>query len=211
MIFAVVLVLSNISASNTFYINSFISLSAAELLFPITYILNDLMTEFFGAKATTKVVVISLALNLFASVFLFVSTLVPSNYSEYNTVFGHITSGVVGITFASITAFGVGSILNAVIMDKMKKRDTSGKSGKFFLRSFLSSVAAEVIDSLIFISLCCAFAPEFYSFERLLSFVLTISAIKLAVEVILFPLLNLLRTRLGKKLQVANHQQQGKK
>ena len=121
---------------------------------------------------------------------------------EYNTVFGNISSGVVGITFASIIAFMIGTIVNATVMDKLKKRDTTGKSGKFFVRAITSSVAAELCDSLVFIALCCAFAPEFYSWTKLLSFVLTITTIKLVIEIILFPLLNWLRRLLSKKTKI---------
>lgn len=204
MAFVTLLILSNISASNTFYINEYISLSAAEFLFPLTYILSDLMVELYGGKTTTKVVAMGLGFMLFSSIFLYLTTLIPSNYVEYNTVFGNISSGVVGITFASIIAFMVGTIVNATVMDKLKKRDTTGKSGKFFVRAITSSVAAELCDSLVFITLCCAFAPEFYSWTKLLSFVLTITTIKLVVEIILFPLLNWLRRLLGKKTKIEN-------
>ena len=156
------------------------------------------MVEFYGRKTAIKVVAFGLSLMLFSSVFLFLTTLIPSNYIEYNVVFGNITSGVIGITFASILAFLAGSCVNALIMDKMKKRDTTGKTSKFFKRTMLSSVAAEVCDSLLFITLCCLFAPEFYAWDRLLSFVLTISAIKLIVEFLMFPVLNALRKAINK-------------
>lgn len=196
MLITATLLLSNISASNTFYVNEFISLSAAEFLFPVTYILNDLLVEFFGAKKTTKVVGIGLGLTIFGTVFLFLSTLIPSNYVEYNTVFGNLTSGIVGITIASIIAFLLGTVVNAFIMEKMKKRDTTGKSGKFFARAITSSLVAELTDSLVFITLCCLLAPEFYAWDRLISFVLTITTIKLTVEIILFPVLNFIRQKL---------------
>lgn len=204
MAFVVLLILSNISASNTFYINEYLSLSAAELLFPLTYILSDLMVELYGGKTTTKVVAMGLGFMLFSSFFLFLSTLIPSNYVEYNTVFGNISSGVIGITFASIIAFLIGTCVNAFIMDKLKKRDKTGKSGKFFVRAITSSVAAELSDSLIFITLCCLFASEFYAWSKLLSFVLTITTIKLLVEIALFPLLNWLRKLLNKHKVVGN-------
>ena len=199
MIFAVCLVISNISASNTFYLNDFISLSAAEFLFPISYIISDLLAEFYGVKTTNRVVMFGLALVLFSSIFLYLSTLIPSNYVEYNTVFGNISSGVVGITMASIVAFGIGTFTNSVVLTKMKKKDDKGTSGKFFVRAFTSSIVAEVVDSFVFITLCCTFAPEFYDWSKLFSFVLTISCIKLTVELILFPFLNLIRKKIMKK------------
>ena len=75
MAFVVVLILSNISAANVVYINDFISLSAAEILFPISYIINDLLIEFYGKKTVNRIVFTGLFLALFSTVFLYVTTL----------------------------------------------------------------------------------------------------------------------------------------
>lgn len=196
MAFVVVLILSNISAANVVYINDVISLSAAEILFPISYIINDLLVEFYGKKTVNRIVFTGLFLALFSTVFLYVTTLLPSNYVEYNTVFGYLTSGVIGITIASFIAYGVGSFSNVFIMSRFKKRD---KEKGFFKRAILSSFVAEFLDSLVFITLCCIFAPEFYLFSKLISLVLTIFVIKICVEIIVFPVTNAIRKMAYKK------------
>lgn len=210
MLFVAVLIFANISASNTFSLNDYISLSAAELLFPISYVINDLLAEFYGAKTTNKIVIVGLGVVLLGNVFMFLTTLLPSGYTEYQTVFGHLTSGIVGITISSIVAYGAGSCLNAFVLTKMKKHAGQGKnkSSKFFARAILSSVVAEVCDSLVFITLCCLLAPEYYAWSKLLQFVLTISAIKLLVELILFPITDMIRKTSYKKGLVQENKEQ---
>ena len=194
--FVVILVLSNIAASNTMDIGGFISLSAAELLFPISYVISDLFVEIYGFKQCRKLIFIGLTITLISMVFLFLTTLLPTGYTEYQTVFGFFSGGVIGITFASILAYIVGSLVNAFIMTKLKQKHGEKK---FFIRAILSTIVAEILDSLIFITFCCLFAPQYYSWDRLLQFVLTIATIKVLVEIIVFPITKNLLKLIRKK------------
>lgn len=194
--FVVILILSNIAASNTMDIGGFISLSAAELLFPISYVISDLFVEIYGFKQCRKLIFIGLTITLVSMVFLFLTTLLPTGYTEYQTVFGFFSGGVIGITFASILAYIVGSLVNAFIMTKLKQKHGEKK---FFIRAILSTLVAEILDSLIFITFCCLFAPQYYSWDRLLQFVLTIATIKVLVEIIVFPITKNLLKLIRKK------------
>ena len=194
--FVVILILSNIAASNTMDIGGFISLSAAELLFPISYVISDLFVEIYGFKQCRKLIFIGLTITLISMVFLFLTTLLPTGYAEYQTVFGFFSGGVIGITFASILAYIVGSLVNAFIMTKLKQKHGEKK---FFIRAILSTLVAEILDSLIFITFCCLFAPQYYSWDRLLQFVLTIATIKVLVEIIVFPITKNLLKLIRKK------------
>ena len=105
MIFVLGLLVSNISASNVFYTSGIISLSAAEFIFPITYIVNDLLNEFFDMKKVVKITLIGILITFISMVCLYLTTFLPTGYIEYETVFGFFTSGVVGITVASFIAY----------------------------------------------------------------------------------------------------------
>lgn len=195
MAFITIVIISNISASNTFTVAGIISLSAAEFLFPVSYIINDILIELYNYNRVKKVIWFGLGLSFFATLFLFLTTFIPSGYQEYNTVFGVMSQGVVGITVASFFAFLVGSFTNAIIMEKLKQKD---KERKFFKRAIISTLFAELFDSLVFITLCCTFASAFYSWDKLLSFVLTITVIKVTVEILIFPLTNYIKNQLQK-------------
>lgn len=197
--FVTILILSNIAASNTIHINSFISLSAAELLFPLSYVIGDLLVEVYGFKKARLVIISGLAICFFACVFLYITTLLPTGYTEYNTVFGFLTGGVVGITFASILAYLIGSLSNAYIMQKLKNKH---KEKKFFLRAIVSTFVGESLDSLFFITFCCIFASQYYSWDRLFAFVVTITIVKVMFEIIVFPLTKYLRKVILQKEQI---------
>lgn len=204
MIFVVVLLLSNISASNVINIGDFISLSAAEILFPLSYVVSDLLTEFYGQKIANKVMIVGLVLVLFATICLALTALLPTGYAEYETVFGSFSGGIIGITLASFIAFFCGTILNNFVFDKLKRKD---KNKKFFKRAILSSVIAELADSLVFITFCCIFASQFYLWTRFFQFVLTITTIKLVVEILVFPLTNYIKNKAYQKKWVENNQE----
>jgi len=195
MIFVLGLLVSNISASNVFYTSGIISLSAAEFIFPITYIVNDLLNEFFDMKKVVKITLVGILITFISMVCLYLTTLLPTGYVEYQTVFGFFTSGVVGITIASFIAYIAGSLVNSLIMGKLKQKD---KDKKFFKRAIASSVVAELVDSFVFITGCCMFASHFYFWDKLLSLALTIFVIKILVEILVFPLTNLIRNQVKK-------------
>lgn len=184
MCFITILIVSNISASNTFYITPYFSLSAAELLFPLSYIIGDLIVEVYGFKKAKNIIISGLAICTVSIVFLYLTTLIPSNNVAYGTVFSSLMGGVLGITIASILACLVGSLTNAYIMHRLKSQN----KGSFFNRAIVSTIAGEILDSLVFILFCCIFASQFYVWDKLISFVITISLIKIIVEIVVFPL-----------------------
>ncbi|MDD2227486.1 MAG: VUT family protein, partial [Clostridia bacterium] len=127
MCFVAVLIVSNIAASNTIDVTSFMSLSAAEILFPISYIINDLMVEIYGINKTKKVIFLGLAVCLCSLFFLYLTTLLPTGYSEYQVVFGISSGSIIGITVASVVAFIAGSLINSYIMHWLKLKHKEKK------------------------------------------------------------------------------------
>ena len=154
MCFVSILILSNISASNTIDIAPYISLSSAELLFPFSYIIGDLIVEIYGFKKAKKVIIMGLAISFIASVFLFITTLLPTGYVEYNTVFGSLSGGIIGITFASLLAYFIGALTNAYIMQNLK---TNTRKSVFSLEQLFSTVRENflIVDFYIFLLCFC--------------------------------------------------------
>lgn len=192
MIFIAGLIVSNLSASNVYYTPIFISFSAAEFIFPITYIINDLLNEFFDLKKVIKVTLIGILITFVSMLILYLTTLLPTGYTEYQNVFGFFGSGVIGITISSFIAIVAGSLVNSVVMGKFKQKD---KEKKFYKRAILSSVIAEFVDSLVFITCCCIFASNFYFWDKLIPLTLTIFTIKIIVEIVVSPITNFIRKK----------------
>lgn len=119
--FAPTLIFSNIVAGNLIDVMG-IALPAAVLVFPVTYILGDAITELFGFKKMRLLVVFTLIANLLIAVLGYIMSIMPhpeyfEHYEEYNFVFAFAPRTVL----ASSAGFLFGSLLNAFIMHLLKK------------------------------------------------------------------------------------------
>ena len=118
------------------------------LFFPISYFFDDVLTEVYGYNGSRRVVWAGFAALAFASLMSWVVISLPAspqwpNQSELETVFKQTPR----IVLASLMAFWAGEFTNAYIMAKLKIL-TKGKL--LFVRTIGSTIAGEVLDSLIF-------------------------------------------------------------
>ena len=128
-----------------------LQLSGAVLLFPVSYILNDCLTEVYGYRKARLVIWLAFLLSAFVAVMAQLVCWLPAPLQEsslpvadsFNSLFGLVPR----TTVASLVAFFVGSTVNAWVMSRMK---LSSHGRLFGVRAILSSVAGELADSLIF-------------------------------------------------------------
>jgi uncharacterized integral membrane protein (TIGR00697 family) len=152
------------------------------LLFPISYIINDCITEVWGFKKARLVIWCGFAMNFFIVGVAQLAVILPSapvwkGGESFNFVFG-MTPRIVA---ASLCAFLVGSFLNAYVMSKMKVL----YGGRHFsLRAIVSTIAGESVDSLIFFPL--AFGG-LIPLNTLFILIGTQTALKSLYEIIVLP------------------------
>jgi queuosine precursor transporter len=160
-----------------------LAVPAGVLVFPLAYILNDVITEVWGYSKARLIIWAGFAVNLLM-VFIFSLTLaVPAApFWEGQEAFSAVLGSTPRIVAASLLAYLLGSFLNAWIMSRFKVK-TKGKG--FSLRAVLSTVIGEGADSVIFISV--AFAGLFPS-GALLTMMATQAMVKIAFEVVVLPL-----------------------
>ena len=113
-----------------------ITVTAGLLVFPISYIINDCIAEVWGFRKARLIIWSGFAMNLPAAPFW-------EGEAHFNFVFGMAPRIVV----ASLTAFLVGSFLNAYVMSRMK---VASGGRHFSARAIWSTVVGETADSLIF-------------------------------------------------------------
>ena len=128
-----------------------ISLTGGLLVFPISYIINDCVSEVWGFRKARLLIWLGFAMNFFVVSIGALCDWIPGapywhNDEAFHTIFGLAPR----IAAASFVAFLVGSFVNAYVMSRMKVRDM-GK--RFPLRAVLSSVYGEMADSVIFFPL----------------------------------------------------------
>lgn len=144
-----------------------ISVTWGLLLSAIPFLICDIVTKTYGAKATIKLNILGLIVSLgMTLVFLFVSVMPEfgsfASYWHGDFTYGEIGFGVGGvmraswyITLASSIAFIVSGIVNALVnaaVGKLFKKNPDGKVA-FMTRSYSSTLVGQFVDNFLFIFL----------------------------------------------------------
>lgn len=182
ILFATCLLISNILAVKILMIGPW-AVPAGVLIFPIAYILNDVITEVWGFAKARLIIWTGFAVNLLAVLFFTLGVVVPgAPFWENQQAFATVLGSTPRIVAASLMAYLVGSFLNAFVMSRMKVI-TRGKG--FSARAILSTLIGESADSSIFILI--AFAGVF-PIEVILTMIVTQALVKTAYEILILPI-----------------------
>jgi len=181
ILFTTCLLLANILAIKIIQIGPFAA-PAGVLIFPVAYILNDVIAEVWGFKKARLIIWAGFAMNLLMVLFFSLSIALPSAifWTDQST-YAKILGSAPRIVFASITSYLVGSFLNAFIMSRMK---ILSKGKNFGFRAIISTMVGETADSLLFISL--AFAGSF-PFRSIIIMIATQALLKTVYEILILP------------------------
>ncbi|MCR5302706.1 MAG: queuosine precursor transporter [Lachnospiraceae bacterium] len=183
MVFVTCLLVSNLIAGKLWEVWEDVTLPAAVILFPVTYILADVFTEVYGFVRARLVIWIGFACS-FLAVFAYVITIILP-YPHYwldQSAYGVVLGIVPRVLAASFMGYLVGELSNSVILSKLKVY-TKGKY--LWIRTIGSTVVGEGLDSAIFILI--AFAGTVTN-GQLFKMMLFQYLFKLCFEVILTPL-----------------------
>jgi uncharacterized integral membrane protein (TIGR00697 family) len=189
-LFVTCLLISNIIAGKLMQVFGFI-LPAGAILFPITYLFGDVLTEVYGYRRTRLVIWIGFACNLLMAIIFLVVIALPypsfwQNQNAYATVLG-MTPRLVA---ASLVAYWAGEFVNSTILSVMKKL-TGGRL--LWTRTIGSTVVGQGVDTLIFIT------GSFYGLVPvgvLVQMVMAQYVFKVAYEAVTTPLTYLIVGRL---------------
>lgn len=181
IVFIVCLLMSNILATKLIQIYKFI-MPAGVLVFPISYIINDILSEIYGYEKAKKVIYLGFIMNIFM-VFIFnIALYLPSpSYYMNNNAFKEILSQTPRNLIASLIAYLFGSITNAKILVKLKEKDKN----KFAKRAILSTIFGELIDSAIFITIAFLYK---LTIKEIIIMIITQVFIKTLYEIICLPI-----------------------
>ena len=179
--FCVCLILANLLATKQVQFGP-LNLTAGVLVFPISYVVNDCITEVWGFRRAKLIIWTGFVMNFAFVLLAWLADLIPgapywTNEEGFHALFGLAPR----VALASFAAFVVGSLLNAYVMSRMKIHD---KGRRFSLRAILSTVAGEAADSLIFFPIALGgIVPE----ENLLLMMASQLIIKTLYEIIILP------------------------
>ena len=160
-----------------------LSLTAGVLVFPVSYIINDCIAEVWGFKKARLIIWSGFLMNFFVVTLGLIAVQLPAapfwdGEAHFNFVFGMAPRIVV----ASLSAFLVGSFLNAYVMSKMK---IASAGRNFSLRAVASTLVGETADSLIFFPIAFGGLIEWPELMAMMGIQI---ALKSLYEVIVLPL-----------------------
>lgn len=148
-VFTASLIISNIIAGKTFEFFYF-TLPCGVIIFPIIYIVNDVLAECYGYQKARRVILLGFFMNLIAVICYNITILLPApSFFESSDAFGIVLGSTSRLLIASFAAYIVGSILNAKIMVYLKSKSEE----KLFFRCIFSTLIGEGCDALIFITI----------------------------------------------------------
>jgi len=175
------LLISNIAAVKLIAIGPVITDGGA-LLFPLTYILGDVLSEVYGWKAARRAIYLGFALSATAALtFWLVQAAPPAEGWPNQASFEAILGFVPRIVAASLAGFLAGQLLNAYVLVKIKARTDERH---LWVRLLGSTAVGELADTVVF----CTIA--FYGVitgAEFLNYVITGYIYKCLVEVLLLP------------------------
>lgn len=146
-VFVALLLISNIGAVKLIEFGPIITDGGA-ILFPLVYIVGDILSEVYGFKAARRVILTAFAVSILASAtFYLVQLAPPASDWENQEAFESILGFVPRIVLASVIAFLVGQLLNSYVLVKIKERT---REKNLWLRLMGSTALGQFADTLIF-------------------------------------------------------------
>jgi queuosine precursor transporter len=157
-LFVTCLITANVIAVKIAEIGPLI-LPAAVVVFPISYIFGDILTEVYGYRRARLVIWLGFLSNLIFVAFAWLGQILPAasfwqDQKAYEAILG-FTPRLLG---ASFVAYLVGEFTNSYLLAKIKIR-TKGRM--LWLRTISSTIVGEGLDSFIFITLAFIGTPAF--------------------------------------------------
>ncbi len=153
------------------------------LLFPLTYVLGDVLAEVFGMRGARRAILLGFGVSLLASLtFLAVGATPAAPGYENQDAFVAVLGFVPRIVAASLVGYLVGQFLNAWVLVKLKQRREEGGLWKRLLGS---TVVGEAADTTVFCLI--AFGGQIDG-GTMLNYIVVGYLFKVGVEAALLPL-----------------------
>lgn len=192
--FVTVLIISNIASSakiidwGVSIVGLPLAFDGGTILFPISYIFGDVLTEVYGFKRSRRVIWAGFVCLALSALVLGLVRIMPGEAAwqgyagdaAYAAILGGMSSG--GIVLASLVAYLAGEFSNSVVLARLKVA-TQGRW--LWLRTISSTLIGEGIDSVIFIAI--ATLAGVFPWEIFWTLVVSNYIFKVSIEVLMTP------------------------
>jgi uncharacterized integral membrane protein (TIGR00697 family) len=193
-VFVTVLILSNIASSAKIVDLGFslfsvpMAFDAGTILFPVSYIFGDILTEVYGYKKSRRVIWVGFACLALSAVVFGAIRALPGEATwqgyagdgAYNAILGGMSTG--GIVFASLAGFWTGEFTNSFILAKIKVL----MNGRWlWVRTIGSTLLGQLVDTVMFVVVATLFGV--FPWSLFVALTVTNYLFKCGVEALMTP------------------------
>lgn len=197
IIYVTCLLLSNLIAGKMWAVTSNVTLPAAVILFPITYIFGDIFTEVYGFKKARTIIWLGFVCSFFAVLIYLITIALPHpSFWENQDAYVIVLGTTPRVAIASFVGYLFGEFSNSIVLSKLKVL-TKGRN--LWVRTILSTVVGEGFDSIIFITVSFLGTMET---SVVLQMILFQYLFKVCYEVLFTPLTYLIVSFVKKKEEI---------
>ena len=182
---------------NLFGAEGSLMFTAGVLLWPIVFIMTDIINEYFGKRGVRILSYLTVGLISYGFIMIYfaiqlapaefwvgvgVENGVPDMQAAFRNIFGQSNWIIVG----SLVAFLIGQLVDALVFHRV--RNLFGES-KIWLRATLSTIVSQFIDSYVVLYIAFVLGPQQWPFNRFLAIGTVNYSYKVLMAVLLIPLL----------------------
>lgn len=194
-LFVVSVICMNLLANKTLVQTYWIALDGGILISWLSFMCMDIITKYFGPKASNKIAIMASAINVLTCLIFYIASIIPSQANDY-TAFDEIFGGTWFILLGSTIAFLTSAVINNFLNWTIGKAFHNHPDGKlaYAARTYISTFVGQFMDNFIFsIIVFGFFAPVFWdgfhwTVLQCATCALTGAVAELIVEIIFSPL-----------------------
>lgn len=168
------------------FINIFgVATSVGIISLPLTFVINDVVTEVVDKERARNFVRSGLYMLVFLFLFVYVArVLPPADFYHNNDVYRNVFGNSLRIIVASLTAFGVSEFTDVYIFNAMRK-----KWGQklLWLRTNLSNFLGQLIDTSVFIFIAFYLTTPAYDLHKMIILIIPYWLLKMFFSVVETP------------------------
>lgn len=150
-LFVVSVVCMNLLANKTLLQLDWIALDGGILISWLSFMCMDVITKHFGPKASNRISILAVGINLLTCAIFYVASVIPSNVNDY-TAFNGIFGGTWFILMGSTIAFLASALINNSLnwsIGKLFRKNPDGKFA-FAMRTYISTFIGQFFDNFLF-------------------------------------------------------------
>ena len=194
-LFVVSVICMNLLANKTLVQTYWIALDGGILISWLSFMCMDIITKYFGPKASNKIAVLASAINLLTCMIFYIVSIIPSqadDYTAFNEIFGGTWFILLGSTIAFLTSAMINNFLNWGIGKAFRKHPDGMLS--YAASTYISTFVGQFMDNFIFsIIVFVFFAPIFWdgfcwTFLQCATCALTGAVAELIMEILFSPI-----------------------